>query len=77
MKLSLHRADDFNTDFDLQYRWYLEHANESVAERYLIGCGQRCNCSPPNPTWGVAESFVIPRSVTFARFDWLLHLGFT
>lgn len=35
MNLALHRSDDFNLDFDLQYRWYLEQAGEAVAERYL------------------------------------------
>ena len=35
MKLLLHRSEDFNRDFDLQYRWYLEQAGEAVAERYL------------------------------------------
>ena len=34
MKLALQRSDDFNLDFDLQYRWYLEQAGEAVAERY-------------------------------------------
>jgi toxin ParE1/3/4 len=35
MTLALHRSDDSNRDFDLQYRWYLEQAGEAVAERYL------------------------------------------
>jgi plasmid stabilization system protein ParE len=35
MKLSLHRSDDFNRDFQLQYQWFLENADEAVAERYL------------------------------------------
>ena len=35
MTLALHRSDDFNQDFDLQYRWYLEQAGEAVAEHYL------------------------------------------
>ena len=35
MNLTLRRSDDFNRDFDLQYRWYLEQAGEAVAERYL------------------------------------------
>ena len=35
MNLTLHRSDDFNRDFDLQYRWYLQQAGEAVAERYL------------------------------------------
>jgi len=35
MNLSLRRSEDFNGDFDLQYRWYLENANPTVAARYL------------------------------------------
>jgi toxin ParE1/3/4 len=35
MKLLLHRAEDFNADFDLQYCWYLEQAGEELAERFL------------------------------------------
>ena len=35
MTLALHRSDDFNRDFDLEYRWYLEQAGQVVAERYL------------------------------------------
>lgn len=35
MKRSLHRAEDFNTDFDQQYRWYLEQAGQDLAERFL------------------------------------------
>lgn len=35
MKLLLHRAEDFNADFDQQYRWYLREASEEVAERFL------------------------------------------
>ena len=35
MKLSLQRADEFNTDFDQQYRWYEEQAGEELAERFF------------------------------------------
>ncbi len=35
MNLTLHRSDDFNRDFDLQYRWHLEQAGEAIAERFL------------------------------------------
>lgn len=35
MKLTLHRSNYFNQDFELQYRWYLENANEEVTERYF------------------------------------------
>lgn len=35
MNLALRRSQDFDEDFDLQYRWYLKYADESVADRYL------------------------------------------
>jgi len=35
MKLLLHRADEFNADFDRRYRWYLREAGEEVAERFF------------------------------------------
>lgn len=35
MKLPLHRSDDFNRDFQLQYQGFLENADEAVAGRYL------------------------------------------
>jgi plasmid stabilization system protein ParE len=35
MKPSLERSQRFSEDFDAQFRWYLEHAGEQVAERFL------------------------------------------
>lgn len=35
MKLSLQRADEFNADFEQQYRWYADQAVEEIAERFL------------------------------------------
>jgi hypothetical protein len=35
MKLSLHRAEKFNADFDQQYNWYLEQLGEELAEPLL------------------------------------------
>jgi toxin ParE1/3/4 len=35
MKLSLHRADYFNSDFRHQYDWYLEEASEDIAKGFL------------------------------------------
>ena len=35
MSLALRRSEDFDRDFDLQYRWYLEDADARVAGRYL------------------------------------------
>lgn len=35
MKPSLQRADEFNADFEQQYRWYADQAGEEIAERFL------------------------------------------
>ena len=35
MNLPLRRSEDFDGDFDLQYHWYLEHADSMVAGRYV------------------------------------------
>jgi len=35
MRLSLHRADDFNSDFRHQYDWYLEEGAEDVAKAFV------------------------------------------
>ena len=35
MSLTLHRSEEFNVDFDVQYRWYLREAGETVAEGYM------------------------------------------
>jgi len=60
MKLLLHRADDFNDDFDLQYRWYLEHANESVAESYLNAVKATLQLLATQPDVGRRRNFRHP-----------------
>ena len=35
MKLTLQRADEFNADFDQQYRWYMKQVGDVVAEQFL------------------------------------------
>ena len=35
MKLSLQRADEFNADFEQQYRWYADKGGEEIAEHFL------------------------------------------
>jgi len=57
MKLSPHRADAFNSDFDLQYRWYLEHANESVAERYVVAVRATLELLAAQPDLGRRRKF--------------------
>ena len=60
MNLLLHRADDFDCDFDLQYRWYLEHASESVAERYLMAVRATLKLLAAQPDLGRRRKFHHP-----------------
>jgi plasmid stabilization system protein ParE len=57
MKSTLHRADAFNNDFDQQYRWYLEQANEEVAERFLRAVGETLELLLMQPDLGRRRKF--------------------
>jgi hypothetical protein len=76
MNLVLHRSDDFNLDFDLQYRWYLEQAGGRWLNATWMLCWLRCVCWPRNPAWGAAGSSVIRRSEISAHSDWLRRSRF-
>lgn len=58
--LGLHRSDYFNRDFDLQYRWYLEHAGEEIAERYLTALIESLQLLARQPTLGQPRRFGHP-----------------
>ena len=60
MKLPLHRAEDFNADFDLQYRWYLAHAGEEMAERFLAAVLATLNTLAARPDLGRRRKFHHP-----------------
>ena len=60
MNLTLHRSDDFNRDFDLQYRWYLQQAGEAVAERYLQGLLSTLRLLATQPGLGRQRKFRHP-----------------
>jgi hypothetical protein len=68
MTLSLRRSEDFDGDFDLQYRWYLKHADATWRNVTWMLCGQRCDCWQRNRNWDSAGDFVIPHLKTCARF---------
>ena len=51
---------DFNSDFNLQYRWYLEHANESVAERDLAAVKATLQLLATQPDLGRRRKFRLP-----------------
>ena len=61
MTLPLHRSDDFNRDFDLQYRWYLEQAGEAVVERYLDAVLATLSLLATQPDLGRRRKFRHPK----------------
>ncbi|HWC61513.1 MAG TPA: type II toxin-antitoxin system RelE/ParE family toxin [Verrucomicrobiae bacterium] len=60
MKLSLHRAEQFNLDFDQQYRWYLKEAGEAVAERFLHAVETTLRLLLQQPELGPRKNFKNP-----------------
>lgn len=60
MKLSLQRADEFNADFDQQYRWYVEQAGEELAERFLRAVADTLPMLAERPDLGRRRKFRHP-----------------
>jgi toxin ParE1/3/4 len=60
MKVSLHRADEFNADFDQQYRWYLAEAGEEIAERFLRAATNTLLLLSEQPDLGPRRKFRHP-----------------
>jgi len=60
MKLSLQRADEFNADFDRQYRWYAEKAGEELAERFLRAVADTLPWLAEHPDFGRRRKFHHP-----------------
>jgi hypothetical protein len=69
MRLALHRAEEFNADFDRQYRWYLQKAGEDLAERFLEAVLDTCEHWPNNPIWNAAENSGTLRYMIFVHFE--------
>lgn len=68
MKLPLHRADDFNTDFRQRYSWYLEQENEELAERFLAAVETTLQKLLIQPTLGSRRKFRNPLLVGLRSF---------
>ena len=60
MKLPLQRADEFNADFDQQYRWYVEKAGAEVAERFLRAVADTLPLLADQPDLGRRRKFRHP-----------------
>jgi toxin ParE1/3/4 len=68
MKLSLHRASEFNIDFRQQYFWYLEKAGEEVAERFLTAAENTLRALTIRPDLGHKRKFRHPGLVGMYSF---------
>jgi plasmid stabilization system protein ParE len=60
MNLLLERADDFNTDFNLQYRWYLNRGGEELAEHFLRAVAITLPLLAKEPDIGIRRKFQHP-----------------
>jgi toxin ParE1/3/4 len=60
MKLSLQRADEFNADFEQQYRWYADQAGEEIAERFLRAVADTLPRLAELPDLGLRRKFRHP-----------------
>jgi plasmid stabilization system protein ParE len=69
MKLSLHRAETFNADFDQQYRWYLEPAGEELAERFLMAVEDTLQSLLTQPDLGRRRNFRHPALAGIRSFQ--------
>jgi len=59
--MSVRKSDDFIADVERQYRWYLENANEEVADRYLTAIEATCRLLAQHPDLGPRGGFSHPR----------------
>src|ERR1035438_8985529 len=60
MKLSWHRADTFNADFDQQHRWYLEEAGEELAGHFVVAVENTLQLLTRQPDLGQRRTFRQP-----------------
>jgi plasmid stabilization system protein ParE len=60
MRLALHCSADFHRDFDQQYRWYLERAGETLAERYFRAVLATLHLLMRQPDMGRERNFPHP-----------------
>ena len=68
MKLSLHRADRFNSDFREQSNWYLSKVSEDVAERFLDAVENTLQFLLAHPDSGQRRRFASPMLVNIRSF---------
>ena len=68
MTLALLRSDYFNVDFNRQYRWYLQEADEKTAERYFAAAVSTLKELAQQPGLGRRRTFRHPDLKDFRSF---------
>jgi len=62
------KADDFISDAELQYRWYVLHAGWEVADRYLAALEATCALIGRRPLLGPGARLAHPRLAEWRFF---------
>jgi plasmid stabilization system protein ParE len=60
MKLLLEVGEEFNSDFDKQYQWYLREAGEEMAERFFRSIAETLPLLATHPEVGSRRKFKHP-----------------
>jgi len=68
MNLPYQRGTKFNADFDAQYRWYFEHADEGFAGRFLEAVEASLNLLATQPALGAPRKFRHPKLAGLRSF---------
>jgi toxin ParE1/3/4 len=68
MKLLLEVSEEFESDFDLQYQWYLREAGEEVAERFFRSVADTLPLLATHPEIGSRHKFKHPQLQNLRSF---------
>lgn len=55
--MSLLKSEEFISDVEQQFQWYLNHSNEEVADRYLEAVETACHLLELHPLIGPCTGF--------------------
>ena len=59
--MNVRKTDDFITDIERQFEWYVVNAGWEVADRYLVAVEATCRLLGQHPHLGPCGSFAHPR----------------
>lgn len=59
--MNVRKTDDFIADIELQFQWYLAHAGEEAANRYLDAVEATCRLLGRHPNLGPRGALNHPR----------------